>query len=80
MHHEIKYDLTNTTEAEAKALADCKHWLGTRQFNKVVRLLKADKGSSSRTAVRFGLMMQGIQGYPAEVMAARFWDAQKPLF
>ena len=80
MHHEIKYDLNDTATAEAKALADCKHWLGTRQFNKVVKLLKADKGSSSRTMVRLGLMMQGIQGYPAEVMAARFWDAQKPLF
>jgi len=80
MHHEVKYDLNDTATAEAKALADCKSWLGTRQFNKVVRLLKADKGSSSRNMVRLGLMMQGIHGYPAEVMAVRFWDSQRSLF
>jgi hypothetical protein len=79
MHYEIKYDTQDREAAEEKAIADCKQWLGKKQFNKVVQLLKGDKGQSPRHAVLFGLGMQGIQGYPAEVMADRYWTPQREL-
>jgi hypothetical protein len=66
--YEIKYDTSNVSEAQAKAIKDCKDWLGTKQFNKVVKILQGDNGQSSKKMVLFGLSFQGIQGYPAEVM------------
>jgi len=80
MHYEVKYDTQDRQTAEDKAIADCKQWLGKKQFNKVVQLLKGDKGQSPRQLVLFALSMQGIQGYPAEVMADRYWTAQRELF
>jgi len=80
MHYEVKYDLQDRQTAEDKAIADCKQWLGEKQFAKVVQLLKADNGQSTRQLVLFALSMLGIQGYPAEVMADRYWATQRELF
>ena len=79
MSYEIKYDLTLPEAAEAKAVADCKEWLGSKNFKKVVNLLKADKGRTSRKMVVFALSFQGIQGYPAEAMVNKYWNAQREL-
>jgi hypothetical protein len=79
MGYEIQYNLTDTEDAKAQAIADCRKWLGVRQFNKVVRALKADAGRSSKKLVLFGLSLQGIQGYPALVMADTYWNKQREL-
>jgi hypothetical protein len=68
MHYETEYDTTDVSAAQAKAIKDCKDWLGTKQFNKVVKILKEDEGRTSKQLVLFGLSLQGIQGYPANVM------------
>jgi hypothetical protein len=68
MHYETEYDTTDVSAAQAKAIKDCKEWLGTKQFNKVVKILKEDEGRTSKQLVLFGLSLQGIQGYPASVM------------
>ena len=68
MHYETEYDTTDVSAAQAKAIKDCKEWLGTKQFNKVVKILKEDEGRTSKQLVLFGLSLQGIQGYPANVM------------
>jgi len=79
MGYEIRYDLSNEAAAEAKALKDIKQWLGTKQFNKVAKILANDHGRSSRFMITLGLSMQGIQGYPAEVMADKYWSPQMQL-
>jgi hypothetical protein len=68
MHYETEYDTSDVSAAQAKAIKDCKDWLGTKQFNKVVKILKEDEGRTSKQLVLFGLSLQGIQGYPANVM------------
>jgi hypothetical protein len=68
MHYETEYDTTDVSAAQAKAIKDCKEWLGAKQFNKVVKILKEDEGRTSKQLVLFGLSLQGIQGYPANVM------------
>jgi hypothetical protein len=68
MHYETEYDTTDVSAAQTKAIKDCKEWLGTKQFNKVVKILKEDEGRTSKQLVLFGLSLQGIQGYPANVM------------
>ena len=68
MHYEIKYDTSDVSAAQLKAIKDCKEWLGAKQFNKVVSILKQDEGRTSKQLVLFGLNLQGIEGYPAEVM------------
>ena len=78
MHHTIKYDVTSL-KSEAKAIKDCKDWLGTKQFNKVVNIIKNDCGKTSRGFVVIGLALQGIQGYPAEVMISKYWSPQRTL-
>ena len=80
MHYEIRYDQQDETAKADTAVSDCKKWLGKKQFAKVVNILEADKGQSSRELVLFCLAMQGIQGYPAEVMADRYWSPQRELF
>lgn len=62
------------------ALKDCKQWLGTKQYRKVVRILTTDRGRTPRNFIYLGLAMQGIQGYPAEVMVQEFWSPQRDLF
>jgi hypothetical protein len=73
MRYTIEYDDTSSPETVQKALNDCRQWLGTKQFNKVVRLLKEDQQQSSRYMVTIGLSFQGIEGYPAEVMIDTYW-------
>jgi len=75
MHYEINYS-DKTTE---DAIKDCKKWLGTTQFNKVVKILKEDCGRTPRHFVLLGLAMQGIQGYPAEIMIDEYWSPQQEL-
>ena len=78
MHSTVDY--TGKEDAHTKALKDCKTWLGTKQYNKVVRLLSADKGESRKLNIILGLAMQGIQGYPARAMIAEYWSPQRELF
>jgi len=73
MHYDIDYSGMDAAAAEAKAEQDCIKWLGKRQFNKVVGLLQADQQSSKEHMIRLGLAMQGIQGFPAEVMIQKYW-------
>lgn len=73
MSYEIDYNKLPANERETQAIKDCMEWLGKKQFAKVVEILVLDNGESPRQLVRLGLMMQGIQGYPAEVMMNRFW-------
>lgn len=79
MHYEVRYDQQDETAKADAAIADCKKWLGKKQFARVVRILQNDKGQSTRQLVLFGLAMQGIQGYPAEVMVGRYWTPQREL-
>lgn len=64
----------------AAALKDCKLWLGTKQYHKVIRILTTDRGRTPRNFIYLGLMLQGIQGYPADVMVQEFWSPQRDLF
>ena len=73
MSYEIKYENLDSPETIQKALDDCKQWLGNAQFKKVCKILQADNGQSSANLVRIGLMMQGIQGYPAKAMMDTYW-------
>ena len=79
MSYEIQYDLSLPEQAQAQAIADCKDWLGSKKFKQVISLLKADKGRTSRKMVVFALSFQGIQGYPAEAMVNKYWNAQREL-
>jgi hypothetical protein len=79
MSYNIEYDLSLPEQAQAQAIADCKDWLGSKKFKKVVNLLKEDKGRTSRNIVIFALSFQGIQGYPAEAMVNKYWNAQREL-
>ena len=73
MHYTIEYDDVTSCDTKQKALDDCRKWLGRRQFNKVVQLLKEDQQQSSRYMVTVGLSFQGIEGYPAEVLIDTYW-------
>ena len=75
MHYEINY----ADKTQEQAIKDCKQWLGTKQFNKIVKILQADCGNTPRRLVQFGLMIQGIQGYPAEAMINEYWNPQQEL-
>ena len=78
MSYEIKYDTTDPL-AESNALMDCRKWLGNRQYRKVIDILKGDNGRTPKRMVIFGLSMQGIQGYPAQVMVDKYWSPQMTL-
>jgi hypothetical protein len=79
MSYNIEYDLSLPEQAQAQAIADCKDWLGSKKFKKVINLLKEDKGRTSRNIVIFALSFQGIQGYPAEAMVNKYWNPQREL-
>jgi len=54
--------------AAEKALQDCMDWLGD-DYNRIMGLLVgALQEGTAKQALQMGLMMQGIQGYPAIVM------------
>jgi len=75
-------DYGNIPDGDQKmycAIQDCKKYLGTRQFKKIVYILQGDKGQTPRNLVRLGLALQGIQGYPADAMIDMFWDSQREL-
>ena len=80
MSYEIHYSDCKSPETIQKALDDCKRWLGAKQYKKVCKILEADNGQTPRNLVRVGLMMQGIEGYPAEVMIDTYWNQQRELF
>jgi hypothetical protein len=79
MSYEIEYSDTESPATIQQALHDCEQWLGNAQFKKVCEILQADNGQTPRHLVRFGLMMQGIQGYPAEAMIDKYWSPQMVL-
>ena len=75
----MSYEIDYTDKTPEQAIKDCKQWLGTKSFNKVVKILQEDCGKTSRPMVRLGLAMQGIQGYPAEAMIDEYWSSQQEL-
>lgn len=75
----IHYSDTESEKTENAAIKDVKNYLGTKQFNRIVKLLGGSEGVMPRNFALFGLMMQGVQGYPAEVMIKRYWQPQLPL-
>lgn len=80
MSYEIEYSDLGSPETVQRALDDCKEWLGADLYKKISMILIQDKGQTSRNMIRMGLMMQGIQGYPAEAMINTYWNAQRELF
>lgn len=75
MHHEILY-YGDEGEKEMKAVADCRDWLGEKQFKKVQQiLLQGAREGVSDQILRMGLMLQGIQGFPTEVLIKQARDA-----
>jgi len=79
MSYEIQYSNIESEETIKKALKDCKQWLGNAQYKKVCDILKTDHGQTPRSLIRIGLMMQGIQGYPAQAMIDTYWSPQRRL-
>lgn len=79
MSYEIEYNDLESPQTIQKALDDCEQWLGSVQFKKVCEILQADNGRTSASLVRFGLMMLGIQGYPAKAMMDTYWTRQRDL-
>ena len=73
MSYEIEYTDCKSPETIQKALEDCRNWLGADLYEKISLILIQDKGQTSRNLIRMGLMMQGIQGYPAEAMINTYW-------
>jgi hypothetical protein len=73
--YEIKYDTTDEQQAKDKAIQDCKDWLGKENFAKLIEAFERDIASvpSPRQEIRVGLMMIGIQGYPAEVLIDTYY-------
>ena len=76
MHYDIKYD-TSSPDAPAKALKDCEAFLGRRQFLKVIRTLRNTEQGHNRRFVIMCVGLQGIQGYPAEVMVDTYYKGAK---
>ena len=79
MSYEIKYSNIKSPDTIKKALSDCKDWLGKARYKKVCDILKADHGQTPPNLIRIGLMMQGIQGYPAQAMIDTYWSPQRRL-
>ena len=79
MSYEIQYSNIESAETAKKALNDCKDWLGKDRYKKVCDILKADHGQTPTHLIRVGLMMQGIQGYPAQAMIDTYWSPQMQL-
>jgi len=79
MSYEIAYADIGSAETVKKALKDCKDWLGNAQYKKVCDILKTDHGQTPPNLIRIGLMMQGIQGYPAQAMIDTYWSPQRRL-
>jgi len=79
MSYEIEYSNTASAETAKKALDDCKDWLGKARYKKVCDILKTDHGQTTPSLIRIGLMMQGIQGYPAQAMIDTYWSPQRRL-
>ena len=72
----IKYDTADEQQAKDKAIQDCKDWLGEKRFAILIKAFEQDISStnpSSKQAVKVGLMMIGIQGYPAEVLVDTYF-------
>ena len=81
MSYEIEYSDLTSGATKAKALRDCKEWLGTRKFNLIAKALKADNGRTSKLGLRMQLAIYcGIKGYPATVLLEEFWSPQRDLF
>jgi hypothetical protein len=80
MSYEIEYNDLESPETIQRALNDCKDWLGADQYARISMILIEDKGRTSRNLIRMGLMMQGIEGYPAKVMIDTYWSPQRELF
>ena len=79
MSYEIEYSNIKSPDTIKKALGDCKDWLGKARYKKVCDILKADHGQTPPNLIRVGLMMQGIQGYPAQAMIDTYWSPQRRL-
>lgn len=80
MHYTVEYSDLGSQETVKKALADCKGWLGARRLKKLCAALTEDRGRSHPRAVRMGLAVLGIEGYPATVLMDTYWTRQRDLF
>lgn len=63
-------------EKEEAAIADVKDWMGEEDFAKMVANLRGDHGIMPKQWAFMGLMMAGVQGYPATAMVERYWKAE----
>lgn len=61
----ITVNYTNLSNAQEKALADCKAWLGAEKFDHLTSLFKSSYPAI--TVEQFQVMVDfaGIRGYPA---------------
>jgi hypothetical protein len=79
MGYEIKYDTTDRSKAEAKALADIKGFWGARRYNKFVKAFSIFKGRVSFIELEIALAMNGVEGYPAQVFIDKYYSPQMEL-
>ena len=79
MGYEITYDRSNEEVAQAKALADIKAFWGTKLYNKLAKILANDHGRTSEFMVYFGISMNGVSGYTAQVFVEKYWTRQQVL-
>lgn len=71
MSYTVNYDALGLTEEQKKkkAIDDCKFYLGTKLFNKVIKAMKEDsKKGCKKENIEWTLSFVGIQGYPAKVL------------
>ena len=75
----INYGDMEPEAAADKAVKDVKQWLGSRKFNKVVKILQGKDGILPRSWAYMALEFSGVRGFPASVMVDRYWNPQLPL-
>lgn len=67
MSHTISYANATFLEAEARAIEDCRFWLGDR-FDKLVSDFRRELRPDQEKAFLFYIEFAGIRGYPAHAM------------
>lgn len=58
----------DTEEARARALADCQDWLADDYYRITGLIGKALQAGEKSQRIIMALCMQGIEGYPAQVL------------
>jgi hypothetical protein len=70
MSKTVEYKGTDAVKA-TKAIKDCMDWLGDDYQRVMCLLVDALQEGEPEHNLRMGLMMAGIQGYPAQAMIDR---------